>query len=636
MEGSVMKKLNRLIVMCVLLMAGLWFATQWAARQIGDTPALAGCWYRADHWVLYAPWSLLTWDAHDPSLDGHAIGDATSAFFFYAAAAIALTALLVRGGTPPVKAFGSEGWGTKKDMKRAGLMNFRGTVVGLHKDSVLTYDGPEHQLVSGASRSGKGVGHVIPTLFYWPGSALAYDVKGELWQNTAGFRAARGQHCILFNPTRRDSARFNPLLEVRRGPHEIRDVQNIVEMLVNPDGSKQALNVWDQNASQFLVGLILHVLYAEPPEHKHLGRVRELLLDFDNTCKAMMTTPHRLDPVTKLPEVHPEATRVAHSLLTQAERFRSSVRGTAEGYLTLWADPVVCEVTGRSEFALGDLMCLSKPVTLYLQPPPSDADRVRPLIRLMLNQCLRALMEYPTQDARGRAKNHRLLLLLDEFPTLGKLAFFSMSLRQMAGYGLKALMVVQSFNDIAESYGTLNSILDNCHLVVCFASMDTRTCQRVSEMAGEAVELRNSYSAPQSRMDGGHRNVSRSEHVRPILTAAQVRMLPADQQLIFINGIKPLRTAKLRYYEHREFRRCVINPPKACLPSEMAARAPRHNWQDQHSRWARLPMPADIAQRLAAEQAQAAQLLSLMNNAVTPADEVIGGAGEDYGKAGDV
>lgn len=630
-----MKKLKRLIVLFVLLTAGLWFATQWAARQMDYSTDLDGYWFRADAWALYAPWALLTWGTGNPSLNARVITGATAAFVLYTAVVVSLSAALVRRRTPPVKVFGSEGWGTKKDMKRAGLLGFRGTVVGLHKDYVLTYDGPEHQLVSGASRSGKGVGHVIPTLLYWPESALVYDVKGELWQTTSGLRTARRQHCILFNPTRLDGAHFNPLLEVRQGPHETRDVQNIVEMLVNPDGSKQTLNVWDQNASQFLVGLILHVLYSQPPAQKRLGRVRELLLDFDQTCKAMMTTPHRLHPRTHMPEVHPEAARVARALLTQADRFRSSVRGTAEGYLTLWADPVVCEVTSRSDFAIGDLMCLTRPVTLYLQPPSSDADRVRPLIRLMLNQCMRALMERQGQDARGRCKQHRLLLLLDEFPTLGKLAFFSMSLRQMAGYGLKALMVVQSFNDIAESYGPLNSILDNCHLVACFASMDTRTCQRVSDMAGEAVELRDSYSAPQSALDGGRRNVSRSEHVRPILTAAQVRMLPADQQLIFINGVKPLRTSKLRYYEHREFTRLVISPPTQSLPVEMTAHPPPNDWLDQHARWPRLPMPPDIAQHLAAEQTQAAQLISMMKNAGT-APEAAGEANEDYGKAGNV
>ena len=520
---------------------------------------------------------------------------AIAAFLLYASVVSALAAIIGGGGRFQVKTFGIEGWGTRRDMKRAGLLKCRGTVVGIHRGKLLTYDGPEHQIVSGASRSGKGVGHVVPTLLCWPDSAIAYDVKGELWQATAGYRS-RYQHCVLFNPTRLDSARFNPLLEVRKGPHEIRDVQNLVEMLVNPDGSKRTLDVWDQNASQFLVALVLHVLYSEPPEQKNLGRVRQLLLDFDNTCVAMMTTPHRLDPHTGQPQVYPEIGRVAKSLLSQAERFRSSVRGTAEGHMTLWADEVICQVTSRSDFAIGDLMCLDRPFTLYLQPPPSDADRMRPLVRLMLNQAARALMEHRDTDSRGRKKKHRLLMLLDEFPTLGRLEFFSMNLRQMAGYGIKSQLVVQSFNDIVEHYGPHNTIIDNCHLLCCFASADTVTQQRTSQMTGEKVEYRASYSRPQMVVGVGRRNISHSEQVRPLLHPGEIRTLPNDQQLIFVTGFKPFRTDKLRYYEHTALAQRVIASPDSSntSPQLKSAAAGNNDWREERPKGPPLPLPPDL------------------------------------------
>lgn len=394
-----MRKLVRLMLLLALFTVGMWTATQWAAAKLHDDQDLSGQLYRGDGWAVYCPWSLVSWSFTEIG-NAPAIQDAVEGFWIYGLIVTAVMALWARHATPRVKPFGVECWGTKRDARRAGLLESRGTVLGVFKGRVLTYDGPEHQLVSGASRSGKGVGHVIPTLLCWPDSALVYDVKGELWETTAGFRS-KWQHCLLFNPTRSDSSHFNPLLEVRKGPHEVRDVQNIVQMLVNPDGAKKTLDVWDQNASQFLTALILHVLYAEPPEQKHLGRVRELLLDFNRTCQTMIQTPHRLNPRTHVPEVYPEIARVAQSMLHQADRFRSSVRGTAEAYLTLWADELVCEMTSRSDFALGDLVCDQRPVTLYLQPPPSDADRLRPLTRLMLNQVGRALMEQRNSDSRG-------------------------------------------------------------------------------------------------------------------------------------------------------------------------------------------------------------------------------------------
>jgi type IV secretion system protein VirD4 len=572
----------RILTLAVLLLAGLWAATRYAAGTAATVPA---------------PWALLVWSIRDrtsqPTVDR-----ALAGFAAYAVCVVGIVSLFGRGGPPRVKAFGTSGWGDRGDLRRAGLLGGGGTVVGVHRGRLLTFDGPEHQLVAGASRSGKGVGHVIPTLLCWGGSALVYDVKGELWEATAGYRS-RYQHCLFFNPTRPGGAHYNPLLEVRKGPHEVRDVQNLVEQLVNPDGSKRTLDVWDQNASQFLVGLVLHVLYAEPDGQKHIGRVRDLLLDFNATCAAMMTTPHRPDPATGEPQVYPEVARVAKSLLGQAERFRSSVRGTAEGYLTLWADEVVREVTSRSDFAAGDLTCLERPVTLYLQPPPSDAARVRPLVRLVLNQVTRALLESRTADARGRPKRHRLLVLLDEFPTLGRLPSFADSLRQMAGYGLKAQLVVQSFNDVAEQYGPHNTIVDNCHVLCCFASADTVTCQRVSTMTGEAVEYRESYSGPRDGWAGGRggrRSVSQSEHVRPLLTPGQVRTLPYDQQLVFVTGFRPFRTPKLRYYERADLLGRVIDPPPrpedGWRPAGSAAAA--DDWAGERAKGDRLPLPAEL------------------------------------------
>ena len=582
-------RILRMLLVGVLLVAGLWVATQYAARRLNDDD-LPGCLYQGNGWSLYVPWALLTWTT-PPAAGSAEVRRAFAGFFVYALAVVGRTAMLTRRAGSNVPAFGTEAWGTDRDLRRAGLRGGAGTVVGVHQGRLLTYDGPEHQLVSGASRSGKGVGHVIPTLLCWSGSALVYDVKGELWEATAGYRS-RYQLCFFFNPTRRESAHFNPLMEVRKGPGEVRDVQNLVEMLVNPDGSKKTLDVWDQNASQFLVGLILHVLYAEPPKRKNLGRVRELLLAFDRTCETMMTTPHRLNPLTGAPEVYPEVARVARSLLTQAERFRSSVRGTAEGYLTLWADETICAVTSRSDFTVGDLVCRERPVTLYLQPPPSDADRVRPLMRLMLNQVARALLEDRTHDSRGREKRHRLLMLIDEFPTLGRLPFFVDALRQMAGYGLKAHLIVQSFNDIVEQYGPHNTIIDNCHVLVCFASADTLTQQRISQMTGEVAEYRDSYSRPRSLLGKGHRSVSQSEQVRPLLQPGQIRTLGYDEQLIFVTGFKPFRTPKLRYFEVPALQMRITPPPDpATLQSQST---PTNDWTDERPKGPPIPLPNDL------------------------------------------
>lgn len=543
-------------VLLGLLVCG-WTITQWVAHRLGYHPSLGRPWLRQEGIALYSPWSVVGWY--------WAWGGRYSRIFLQAAS---VPVLAIAGGValwarlkqkPQVQQVGTDGWGDQKDLKRAGLLNRRGTVVGRWGRHVLMYDGPEHQLVAGASRSGKTVGHVIPTLLSWPESTLVYDIKGELWEVTAGFRS-RFSHAAYFNPVKPESVKFNPLLEVRTGPTEIRDVQNIVEVLVNPSGNKNDLDVWDQNASQFLVALILHVVLSEPPEQKNLGRVRDLLLDFDTTCRAMTSTRHRVHPDTGDRQPHPECQKVAQNLLNQAERFRSSVRGTAESYLTLFADPLVRQNTSKSDFTIGDLTCAPHPLSLYLQVPPSDADRLRPLVRLLLSQFARGLMEDLDHDNRGRKKRHRLLLVVDEFPTLKKLDFFQTNLRQMASYKLKALLIVQSFQDLADGYGPYNSIIDNCHVVTAFAAADTNTQQRVSQMTGSVLEYREGYSRPLG-LPRGRSTVSYSEQVRPLLPPAKVRELPADEQLVFVNGFPPFRTQKVRYFDDPVFRGRVVPPP---------------------------------------------------------------------------
>ena len=102
---------------------------------------------------------------------------------------------------------------------------------------------------------------MVPTLLTWPASAVIHDIKGENWQITAGWRS-RFSHCLLFNPTDAKSAAYNPLLEVRRGAHEVRDVQNIADILVDPEGALERRNHWGRLRHALLVGAILHVLYA--------------------------------------------------------------------------------------------------------------------------------------------------------------------------------------------------------------------------------------------------------------------------------------------------------------------------------------------------------------------------------------
>ena len=553
--------------------AGLWAGTQWAASAFHHHPAL-GARLRINDTHVYAPWQWLVWrSTWPPEMVAAArkpFGQAAVLLFLGIAAGMLPLAgwrLLSQAGNGRrrVREHGKDRWATLAELRAAGLAgaSVRGAVVGAFVDRsgthLLSFDGVEHQLVIGPSRSGKGVGHVVPTLLVWDASCFCYDVKGELWNVTAGQRSRIG-HAFYWNPTRSDTARYNPLLEVRQD-HAVGDAQRIAKMIVSPSGDRADDDIWDLNAEQLLVAVILHVLHVEPEPRKHLGVVRERVLDLSNTLIDMLELPHRTD-ADRRPEGHPEVRRVAASFADKTSRFRSSVVGTLEAYLTVFADERVVHATSACDFHMSDLACATRPVSLYVQVPPADAERLRPLTRLIVDQACRALLHHESEDAWGRPKHRRVLMMLDEFPSLGRVEAFAHHMKLMGSFGLKGVLVVQSVNDIISTYGTSNTILDKCHVVTAFATADVTSLDRLSRMTGTVTEYRESFSRPNRLLAVGTRgSISESEQVRPLMTPGDVRELPYDEQLILINGTKPIRTKKLVYHQHPQFAARVIDPP---------------------------------------------------------------------------
>ena len=163
--------------------------------------------------------------------------------------------------------------------------------------------------------------------------------------------------------------------------------------------------------------------------------------------------------------------------------------------------------------------------------------------------------------------------MLDEFPALGRLDFFESALAFMAGYGLKSFLIAQSLNQIEKAYGSNHSILDNCHVRVCFATNDERTAKRVSDALGIATELRAMKNYAGHRLSPwlGHLMVSRQETARPLLTAGEVMQLPPNDELVLMSGCPPIRAKKARYFEDRRFAERILLPPKLGRTSEPAA-----------------------------------------------------------------
>ncbi len=282
-----------------IVIAGVWFATQWTAAALGYQLRLGAPWFEFFHAPVYHPWRLFEWwfffDGYAPHVFD--VGGAIAGGSGLVAVLVAIAMSVWRSRQSRlVTTYGSARWARNEEIARAGLSGAAGVFLGRlrgRQPRYLRHNGPEHVIAFAPTRSGKGVGMVVPTLLSWTSSVVVHDIKGENWTLTAGWRA-RFSHCLLFNPTDERSAAYNPLLEVRRGAQEVRDVQNIADILVDPEGALERRNHWEKTSHALLVGAIPHVLYAG--EDKTLRGVANFLSDpacpFERTLYRMMTTRH--------------------------------------------------------------------------------------------------------------------------------------------------------------------------------------------------------------------------------------------------------------------------------------------------------------------------------------------------------
>jgi type IV secretion system protein VirD4 len=321
---------GQILVVSVIVLAAIWGATQWTAWRLGYQPQLGTAWTEIAGMPVYPPPAFFLWwywfDAYAPRIFVEGAIIASSGGFAAIAIAIGMSVWRAREAKEATT-YGSARWASALEVRKAGLLRPDGVVLGCFGRDYLRHDGPEHVLCFAPTRSGKGVGLVISTLLTWPGSAIVHDIKGENWQLTAGWRA-RFARVLLFDPTNAESSAYNPLLEVRRGDAEVRDVQNVADILVDPEGALERRNHWEKTSHALLVGTILHVLYAEAD--KTLAGVANFLdprRPIAATLRAMMTTPHLGD------RPHPVVASAARELLNKSENERSGVLSTAMSFL---------------------------------------------------------------------------------------------------------------------------------------------------------------------------------------------------------------------------------------------------------------------------------------------------------------
>lgn len=482
---------------------------------------------------------------------------------------------------------GSARWATREDILAAGLLDAaQGVYVGgwynqsTRRLEYLCHNGPEHILAFAPTRSGKGVGLVIPTLLAWNGSAVIYDIKGENWERTAGFRNEQGHLCFKFSPVEENSSRFNPLAELRINTlRDVADAQNMADILVRSGENRPEEVYWEQAAASITTGMILHVCYAAARE----GRVACLAdlahvftrpgVTFRETLSELLNFEHDPErrqgwrmPTGEGTTTHPVVKEKAQEMLDKEEKDFSGVLSTAKTALTLFSDPLVARNTSASDFRILDLANYESPISLYLVVPPSDKIRLRSLVRLIFTLLVHRLTErMDFQKPASIQKKHKLLCLIDEFPSLKRMDVFADALSYMGGYGIKAYLIAQDIRQIVQEYGIHESIVSNCHLRVVFAPNQLETAEVLSRMTGMKTIEKASFHFSGSRISPimDHINASVDHVARALMTPDEVlrlrlprkerdqngeRIVEAGDMLIFASGAYPIYGRQILYF----------------------------------------------------------------------------------------
>ncbi len=611
---------------CLLLVVVNFIATQYIAARFQYQPALGAPILRAKFGGIYQPFSWIIWGwryctspdegIRQTFFQGEMIVFAGS--FLCVAIFFLLASRHARKLTENAEDLhGSARLADETDVRETGLLTAtHGVYVGgWRPDSgsrlnYLRHDGPEHVLAFAPTRSGKGVGLVIPSLLAWDESAVIYDIKGENWAKTAGFRNQKGHICFKFSPVEEQaSSRFNPLSEVRLfTPRDVSDAQNIANMIVRTGEDSPQERYWQDAAASLTTGMILHVCYEAALEARVacLADLSHVLTrpgsGFRETLEELLNFEHDPGhahdwhmPTGDRTLTHPVVREKVQEMLDKEDRDFGGVLSTAKTALTLYSDPLVAKNTSASDFTIEDLVNHERPVSLYLVVPPSDKIRLRPLIRLMFTMTVNRLTEKMVfQGAEQKRNRHRLLLLIDEFPSLNRMEVFADALSYMAGYGLKAYLITQDIRQIVDAYGNNESIVSNCHVRIAFAPNQFETAELLSKMTGTATVQKASYNFSGSRLSPvmGHINASVDHIERPLMTpdevlrlkppkkrgtGAQERIVEPGQMLIFVSGHHPILGTQMLYFFDRTLNsRAQLAPPDGFFTLEEGKLVPQH------------------------------------------------------------
>ena len=420
------------------------------------------------------------------------------------------------------------------DAEARSLAGDAGLLIGRDRKTgkLLRYPGPAHLLTIAPTRSGKGVGTIIPNLLDYPFAVVCIDPKGENARIAARQRGRFGPVHILdpFAITGLPRAAFNPLDRIDPAGLDVADdCMTLADALVHDAHNQQSEAHWNEEAKALIAGLLMHVVQSEPEATRTLATLRDHL----TVAPAALAT--LLDAMQAQGGL---VARAANRHLGKSDREAAGVLSSAQRHTHFLDSPRMTTTLGRSDFRFADLK--ERPASIFLVLPPDRLDTYARWLRLMVAQALTELARAPGHPPRP------VLFLLDEFAALGHLEPVERAMGLMAGYGIQLWPIVQDIHQLRALYRQrAGTFLSNAGVLQVFGVNDQQSAQLVSDLLGQETVV---FETMSRALDAEATGISfGQQHVgRPLLTPDEVRTLRPDRQLLFLAGQRPVIAAKLR------------------------------------------------------------------------------------------
>ncbi len=448
--------------------------------------------------------------------------------------------------------FGDARFAKKSEIKKAGLFGEKGIIVGQMGGRYLMFEGQQHAIISAPTRSGKGVGIVIPNLLNWPESVVVLDIKQENWDITSAYRRRYGQECYLFNPAAVDyrTHRYNPLSYISEDPNfRIDDVQKIGNMLF-PDQPGTDV-IWTATPRSLFLGIVLYLLET-PGKPVTLGQVlRETLVDGDGAGYFAKIINDRAAEGKPLSGACVRGLNTYISIAS--DNTRSGIIGGFRSRLELWMNPLVDAATSANDFDLRDVR--KRRMSIYLGVTPDNLERMAPLLNLFFQQLIDLnTRELPNQN---KAIKYTCMLLMDEFTAIGKIPILSKGISYIAGYWLRMMPIIQSPAQLVEVYGkdAAQTFQTNHALQIIYPpkASETQTARDISEWLGYQTVKGVSESKAKGVFGKKTPTESHSDQRRALLLPQEITSLGKGRELVVMEDVPPILARKVMYFKDRAF-----------------------------------------------------------------------------------